>query len=404
MQTDFAGSKSDYEAWAATIRGTHRRRITVTVLDLDHNPLTSLSPKFIDGDISYDTTRDVFQVITLSLLDPDQVLQFEPDSPSTFPLQFSRMIQIGWSVRVPALGRWVTVVPFTGRVTDFDREGALVTVTAESKERLALGQAGQSYGFPKKTRKTDIVRRLLTAAGETRMAIPTLGASTSERVTIRSMDSFWPRAKKLAGSIDGGYDLFYDGRGRAQMRKPGSRPVWTFDARTLASDVTIDRDPSGVRNRWLILGAKPKGKKTRVHADLRLPAKHSLSAQSLGRTVAGDLKPHWLIEEVESADIKTNAEAHARARRMRDEALRTLTSYSFDSLPIPHLEYNDLVRVVTDQGTFLVRMKQWTVPLGIEGAPTMSVGSLTRKSMARGRRRGHRGGVITASPLYSKAA
>lgn len=401
MQTDFI-SKADYDVWAATIRGTHQRRMTITVLDLDHNPLASLSPKFFDGEITYDVTREVLQVLSLQILDPDQVLQFEPDSPNTVPLQFSRMVQVGWSVRVPALGRWVTCVPFTGRLSDFDREGAMVTLTAESKERLALGQAGRSFGYPKKARKTDVIRRLLTAAGESRLAIPDLNATTAERITVRTTDSFWPRAKKLAASIGSGYDLFYDGRGRAVMRKPGDRAVWTFDHRTLASDVSIDRDPSGIRNRWLILGAKPKGKKARVHADLHLPVKNSLSAQALGRTVDGDLKPYYLLEQEESPDIKTNVEAKARAKRLRDDALRTLTTYAFDALPIPHLEANDLVRVVTDQGTFLVRMKQWTLPLGLDGAPTMSVGSLTRKSVARGRRRGHRGGVPTASPLFPK--
>lgn len=396
MQTDFAGSKADYDDWARAIRGTHQRRITVTILDLEHDPITGMSSAFVDGEITYDVTREVLQVLSLRLLDPDQTLHFEPDSPSTFPLQFSRMIQIGWSIRVPALNRWVTCVPFTGRVTDFDRDGAMVTITAESKERLALGQAGRSYGFPKKTRKTTVIRDLLTAAGETRMAIPSLAATTSDRITVRSMDSLWPRALKLAKSM--GYDLFYDGRGRAQMRKLADQPVWTFDARTLASSVTIDRDPSGVRNRWLVLGAKPKGAKKRVHADLRLPAKHSLSPVSLGRNG----QPYFLIEQVDNADIKTSAEALNRAKRMRDDALRTLTSYSFDSLPIPHLEPGDLVRVVTPEGTFLVRMKQWTLPLGLDGAPTMSVGSLTRKSVARGRRRGHRGGIPTASPLYPK--
>ena len=105
----------------------------------------------------------------------------------------------------------------------------------------------------------------------------------------------------------------------------------------------------------------------------------------------------WLIEQIENSKITTNKEAGEVARDKRDDSLRTLVSYSFDSLPIPHLEENDLVRVVTDEGTFMVRMKQWTLPFGLEGAPTMSVGSLQRKSVPLGRAKGHKGGKKSTS-------
>jgi hypothetical protein len=393
MLTAFAGD--DYAAWLRTIQNTHERRITVTVTDLDHRPVATLTPRYVDGEVTVDVTRTPTRVLTMQLLDPSRSLQFEPDSPSAVPLQFSRMIRVGWSVRVPALNRWITCPVFWGRLTDFDREGALVSITAGGKEVMSMGQAGAAKKYPKKTKKTDVIRQLLRAGGETRTAIPDLPATLPDPgVQVRVMDSRWPHAQKVASSMD--RVLFYDARGVAQLRVRPSRPSFTFNATNLASDVSIDRDPEGLRNRWIVLGPKPTGKKARVGVDIRLPAGHSMSPQSLGRALnpaqPNQREPFFLIEQVENSNIKNKAEAMAKAKRLRDDGLRTLTTYSFDALPIPHLEEHDLVRVATNEGTFLVRMRQWTLPLGLENSPTMSVGSIKRTTLARRRPKGRRGG------------
>lgn len=395
MLTDFAGSHADYRAWLATITGTHRRRITVVVTDLEHKPLSELTDKFIGGNITVDTTRSPSRIATIELLDPSRSLQFEPDSPATLPLHLTRMLRIGWSVYVPSLERWVTCPVITGRIKDFDREGVKVTITIEGKEVLALGQAGRSATYPKKTKKVDAIRRILSAAGETRFDFPSttgsdgVGASLPQAVIVRTMDSWWPHAAKIARSMD--RLLFYDARGVAVLRRPPSRPIFTFDRMTLASEVRFDRDPSGIRNRWLVFGGKPKGAKQRVHADVRLQPSSALSPAKLGPNDA----EFFQIDRVENGNIKTKAEALKVARRRRDDALRSTTNYAFDALPIPHLEEGDLVRVRTDDGAFIVRMRQWTLPLGIDGAPAMSVGSLKRTTIPTGRlgggRRGGRG-------------
>lgn len=401
MLTSFAGTHADYLAWLATVNGTHERRITVVLTDLDHQPITTLSPRFVDGEMTVDVTRDPKRIVTLQLLDPSRTLQFEPDSPSAIPLQFSRMIRIGWSVRVPALNRWVTCPVFTGRVTDFDRDGALVTITAGGKEVMSLGQAGRNDVYPKKAKKTDVITRLLRAGGETRLSIPAAVATLPERVTVVTMESRWPKAKQIASSMD--RQLFYDARGVAVLRPLPGRASFTFDDRNLASAVAVDRDPTGLRNRWIVLGPKPSGKKQRIGVDLRLPPAHSMSPFALGRALdpdkPNDREPFFLIEQVENPQIKTRAEAMTKAVRLRDDGLRAITSYSFDALPMPHLEENDLVNVKTDEGTFVVRMRQWTLPFGLESAPLMTVGSLKRTAIPRGRTKGRRrpGGKPTTS-------
>lgn len=394
MLTDFAGSHADYRAWLKTITHTHRRRIVVTLTDLEHAPLANLTPRFIKGEVSYDVTRQPTRVLTLELLDPTQSLQFEPDSPGSMPLHFARMIRIGWSVYVPSLERWVTCPVFTGPVTDFDRNGVVATITAEGKERLALGEAGRSRVFPKKTKKIAVIRGLLEEAGETRFDLAEddkTKTSIPEPITVRSGNAWWTKARTVASSMD--HQLFYAGRGVATLRRITGKVAFTFDAKTLATDIVFDRDPTGIRNRWIFTGAKPRGQKQRIHVDLRLPPSHPLSGQSLGRNG----KPRWLIDRTENAAIKTTAEAMRRARRRRDDAIKMPTNYSFDTLPIPHLEENDMVRVASEQGTFVVRMRTWTLPLSLEGAPVMTVGSLRRTTVTTRRLRG--GAVPSAQPV-----
>jgi len=245
-------------------------------------------------------------------------------------------------------------------VYDFDRTGAEVTIVAHGKERLALAEAGTPRTFIRKTRKTTVIRELLTDAGETRLAVPDLATTTPAAVLVARMDQRWPKAKHVAASMN--RELFYDGRGEAILRQPVEKPVFTFDARTLMSEVTIDRDPEGIHNTWDVIGAEPKGSKTRLHASERLPDAHTLSSWSLRR----NSRRRYLIERIENDNFKTQAEVDAAAVKHRDDGARTTVAFTFDSLPIPHLDENDLVQVITDDGTLLVRMKSWTLPLGLE--------------------------------------
>lgn len=369
-----------------TLRTTHERRIHVEVLDLEGNVLSSLTPVATDGQVMVDTTQadTPSRILDLTFLDPHRTIQFEPDSPGAAPLHRSRMIRVIYSVRVPALERWVSCEVFTGPIWDFDRDGAEVSVVAHGKERLSLGQQWHPRTYAAKTPKTRVIKAILADTGEDRLAVPDLRVTMPHRFTIGRMASPWPRAQRVARSMD--HELFYDGRGVCVLRKPVSTPLFTFGEGFLLGEPLIDRDPEGVFNIFEVLGANPKGPKKRVEASSRLPANHPLSAESLGRNG----RPQFLAKRVENPHIKTLHEAQARADRLRDDSTRTLVNYQFDTLPVPHLDENDLVRVQTDDGVFLVRMQQWTLPLGWEGAPAMTVGAVRRTTRTRRRRSGSR--------------
>jgi len=371
-------SHAELLAYHRAIRWTHERRITISVLDLEHKLISTLTPRFISGELTVDTTRDVSRIVTMSFLDPSRSIRFEPDGPSGLPVNRKRMLQVTYSVRVPELERWVDCVVFTGPVWDFERAGAQVNLTAHGKERLMLDQAGKHRVFPRKVAKTHILRQLFADAGETHLSIPDLPVTTPERVTVGRMDSRWLKGQPIAGSMS--RDLFYNGAGTAVLRRRSERPVFTFDARTMMSDVTIGRDdPENLRNTWEVTGADPKGPKPKIRVVLDLPDKHPMSSKSLGRN--GERS--YLIDTYENTHFKHKAEAHKRAAKMRDDGQRLLTHYTFDSLPIAHLEENDLVRVVSDEGTYLVRMSQWTLPFDLDGSPAMTVGALRRTTGRR---------------------
>ncbi len=369
-----------------TLATTHERKIHVEVTDLDGTTLTYLTPDILDGQVIVDTTtgpETPTRILDMTFLDPSRAVHFEPESPGDAPLHRSRLIKITDARRVPALEDWIECEVFTGVVWDFDRQGAVVTLVAHGLERQALGNKWKPVTYHKHTKKTDALKDLLRAAGESHLGgIPDLGARMPERMTVARMDPIWPRAVRLSKSMD--RQLFYPGTGRPVLRRVPSRPVFTFNDRHLLTDVLIDRDPEGVFNTFVAVGTKAKGAKGRPTAVETLPAAHPLSPQSLARND----EPLRLVQREENRQIKNKAEAEARAKRMRDVGSQTLVSYQFDCLPVPHLDENDLVRVVTDQGTFRVRMEKWTLPLGWEGAPAMTVGYTRRTTKARRRRNG----------------
>lgn len=386
---------TEFRAYRRALARTHERRITVTVLDLDEKVVTEMHPVILDGQVVVDTTagKDIpTRLLTLTLLDPRRRIVFEATSVNDAPIHRQYMLRITYSVLVTELDRWVGARVFTGPIWDFDRTGALVTVVAHGKDRLSLGQAWVQRSFPAKTKKTTIIRRVLAATGETRLAIPDLKASTPRRFSLLRMDQPWVKIRHLARSMD--RTLFYDGRGIAVLRPRSNRPVFTFPREMQLSDVTIDRDPEGILNTFQYLGGKPKGSKKRVQSDVfTLPPAHPNSPRSLGRKNS----PLRLVWREENDQVKTKAEANRRARRKRDDALRTSVEISVDVLPVPILDEGDLVRVPTDTGVYLVRANTWTLPLGIEGDPPMTLGAVRRTTAARSgrankkRRRNQRG-------------
>lgn len=397
MLKDFADDH--YRAWLHRIQHTHRRRIRVQTMNLEHKKVTEITPRFANGDVTIDVSRsrgdepEPTRVLTLDLLDPSRSLAWEPDSAAILTAHLSRMVRVWHEVWVPEADDWIGCPVFTGPIADVDREGAMVHLVAEGKERLSLGHFGTRRSWGRKVRVTDVIKALLRSTGETHMQIPDLDDKLPERFTVTHMDRPWAEAQKLAKSIN--HILFYDGRGVATLRKQPKRTGLTVNFMLLAGDVKIDREPGEWHNRWRVLGPKPRGEKKQIVADVKLPAKHPLSAQSLGR----DDEPRWLIDQRQDSKIGKQKKANEIAEDLRDAQQAAQTSTSFDTLPIPNLEEYDLVKVVDRKvGVQVHRVRQATIPLGTEGAPTQSWGSLKRTTAGRRQR-----GTLHATP-YRRAS
>lgn len=374
-------TRAELQVFHAGLCRTHERSIELQVLNLDGRVLRSLTPMHLDGQVTIDATTDdqtPSRILNLTFLDPGRSLGFEPDSPAAAPLHRSRMIRVIDSRRVPGLDFWVDCPVFVGPIWDFDRNGPEVRVVAHGKERQAMGSRWKGRTFAKKSRKTTMIRTLLEDAGETRMVIPDLRATLPNRLTIGRLGSSWAYVCRVARSMD--RHPFYDGAGTFRLRAYGMRPVLVFHE-ALLGEPEIRRSVEGVVNTVWVVGGKPKGQKKRVQAVSTLPARHPLSPESLGR----DGAPLRLAERHDNPHIKTIAEAKRKARRIRDDRATTTTEFAFDVLPFPHLDELDMVAVDSDDGRLLVRMRQWSIPLGPAASP-MTVGSLRRTTRARARR------------------
>lgn len=383
MQTAFAGSAGDYRKWLATISTSHERRIEFQIWPLaGGGPIRTLRPKILDGTITYDADRTPSRILDAVFLDPSQSIAFEPEDGET-PIHRSRVITVRWSVKVPALGRWVTVRPFTGPIFDFDRTGAEVHLVAHGFDEQGLGEAVHGRTFPAKGSKAVALRWLADQWGDPSLVVPNLG-TFPDKFTVAASDQLWPRAQKIVRSA--GRQLFHDGRGKLILRTKPARAVLTLGPATLLSPVSIDRNPE-FKNRWEIVGAKPKGKKQPVKAHSQLPKSNPLSPQRLARGGA----PLYHVHREENTAFKTVAACQKRANELRDDSLRTVSNYSVDCLPMPHLDELDLVTVHSPERTVLVRATQWTLPLG--DAP-MTLGAIKRASTKTPQRksRGLKGG------------
>lgn len=372
-----------------TLSHTHQRRIRVKVLDLNHRKLAHLEGESIlDGQVTINVERrgECSRVALLRLFDPTRSIGWEPDSPSSLPLHLKRMVQVYYDVLVPGYG-WVSCPVFCGPVVEVDREGAEVNVVAEGKERLALGSFGRAHTWKKGRKTVEVIAEILELAGEaaSRIHLPNLPHTLPQTLNVRRTEKPWVQARKLARSLD--RELFYDGRGHVRLRFAPNSSTFTVDEDFLRGPVRIDRPKLEFHNRWLVLGAKPKGAKKRVSADVALPASHALSGQSLAR--GGE--PFWKIREEDRSQIKTAARCREIAERLRDEKIHAAADISFDCLPLPFLEEYDFVKAVDPlTGPCRVRVKQATLPLH-QG--DMTIGAVKQVSKVKRHHSASHGGL-----------
>ncbi|WP_036959117.1 hypothetical protein [Promicromonospora kroppenstedtii] len=79
--------------------------------------------------------------------------------------------------------------------------------------------------------------------------------------------------------------------------------------------------------------------------------------------------PRYLVERVENASIRSHAAAKEYAERLLESRIREAVEVSFDALPVPHLDPDDMVSVQTPDFTLKFRLRKFAIPLAPNGAP-----------------------------------
>ncbi len=388
MPLDYATLTADQRRKAdAAVRQTHYRRTELDFTTLDGAAVKSISSaRFLGGSVQGDDTRTPVEVFTAAFLDDDNALDW------TYGRHRRYRVRVTDSWFVAALNDWVEEVVFSGPLWDFDRSGEVVTVIAQSGERLAMGSVRRVIDKPRKSNAAAVARELLSATGAPANAvrIPKLDAKLPERVTvgvrrgkkrpdgkdkdhakepprkvqrliINREDSYWHEAARIMAALN--RDLYADNRLRFVAAKAPTRPVVALQESDLVAPVREKRGTDGdVVNTWVILGKDPKGPKRRIHAEVALPAKHPLSAQSL----AWHGTPYEVTRQIENPHLARRKQAQDVGQKLRDQALRELVTYEVEALPVlPWFRPGALVSIpLPGGGRATMRVHQWTRPLG----------------------------------------
>lgn len=406
---------AELKAYHAALTRTHEVRVRVSVLDLSERPRSEITAEILDGAVNVDADSEVTRSASLTFFDPGHTLKLDPEDPDHGAIFLNRMIRIRYGVYVSALGRWVDVPVFTGPITSLSRDGATVEVEAQGKESLANQAVWRNFVRKKGTRYTTVIRHLMQSIGEDKFAFsanPTrrLAKTYVLALTEREFASkkaerrykrrnreivdrpVWEAAQDLADTL--GRQLFYDGDGYLRLRNRGGNPVWTFrdgDGGSLVSAPQVSYSTSELRNAvqvrrtFTTTRGKGKHKKELQHSRyirVEPPNGHPLSPAALGRNG----RKRYLPETIDGGNIthkRAVSIANARLNALLDESV----AVTFDSLPLPHLEPGDRVRVRTDEGLDMTTtLRTFSIPLT---PGTMSVGysrDVLRMSGAQRRR------------------
>jgi hypothetical protein len=369
-------SHADLATYNAGLLVSHERRITVSVLDMDGDVLDELDTSHptvaasMSGQVSVDSRANPSRTLSLSFIDPKGALLFDPGSPAGTGLHVSRQVRVRSSRNIPGLG-WVGCTVFTGPPRAFNRTGETVQLTAYSRDCLGLGSLWSAFSRKKGTKKTAVIRDLLGRYGESNFDIPDLGARLPAHLSLHRDQSPWPHAVKLAHSMN--RQLCYFGSDRVHMRQLPNHPLMTLDDYAVTK-IGAQRSLDNVKNAVRVVGGKPKGSKTQVIATAVLEPEHDLSPKNLG----GSNGRLYLVDEVNNPHLRSKREAQRVADQHLEDKARELVTVTFDAVPLDHLQENDLLRAAG----ITFRLRQFTIPLSMDGNPVSSIGTLKKTSRA----------------------
>lgn len=379
--------KPDFKKYQAALLTSHKTRVRAHILNMKGQPLDDiLAPRgavLLDGQVNIDSTADVTRSASLSILDREHRLKFDRDSPADGALFADNMISLERGIWVDTLSKWIDVPIFTGPVTGFNRDGAVVQVEALGKESLLLAPtvAWGSFTIRKGTEKVKAIRRILQHGGEDKFDLNNGVMKLPMPYTVIRIDELWVEAKRIARSM--GKQLFYDGEGTVRLREPPDSALYSFqdgDGGSILTQPQITFDLADVRNVVIVKGRPAKGSKQPVKWTAVADASHPFSPVKLGRNGV----PRRLVEVIEEDSIRTISEARRLAELILKARLSEAIDVAFEALPVPHLEELDWISVTWGGSNTRCRLRQFSIPL----APgTMTIGAMRtvhRRALIRG--------------------
>lgn len=385
-------SAAERTALLLALRHNQRIRTRVKLLNLEGEHLDDLSTRLADGQVTVDNTQSPTRTASITLDDPHRWLPFDTDSPARTALFLDRMLRVLWEVYVgDPINDFVSVPIFTGPVTGLERDGDQVIASCSGMETLAMGACWHPLHLDRHMKKTDAIRRILAErAGETRFDIPDLDARLPHARSLHRQAVPWNYARRIAASMD--RQLFYDGDGICRLRHHPQQARFSFTGQAHVTTAIQVAYSANTVNAVHVLGATPKGSKTQISRSAVAPASHVLSPQRLGRNDV----PRFIAKFITDDNLKTGAEAQARADRVLHDGLAQAITVSFSSTPIPLLDPGDMCHVDTEDGDVTFRLQQFSFPLlvgqggtGSEGT-AMTVGVKRRVTRHHPRHQGHK--------------
>lgn len=373
MQTLDWPSKSAYEA---RLLGTHDFQVNVDVLDFNENVQGNVT--FIDGQVDLQSGQPVRRTASLVVSDPDGALDFTGSSAwSGTTVWVNRLIRVRHAIKVD--GQWVVSTPFIGPPTSLARDGGQVTIAASDKAALATSGSAP-YTVPQGYNAVDAIYWIMVErTGEFRFTFPwgnTRRLSKSYSVGWDDTASPWTVAAKIAQD-ELGMQLLYSCDGRLLLRKmpSSSSSVMTLTAVTEQASNTADF--TSFHNYVRALGKL----QTNKAGDSRTqPYATAYSTRLSPWVLARKGVPIYRPMTINSDSWTTQAQVsqHAAATLANNDQVSADLQYS--TVPVFHLDADDMVTVRTDDDTFKVRLQSGSIPLGVGG--DMTIG-WTRKVSAQ---------------------
>jgi hypothetical protein len=333
-------------------------RIRVRLLDLDHNYKKDLTDYFYDGLVTVDDTAQVTRALDLTLLDPKQKVHIDPDSPSRTSIFITDMISIIYVVSRPDRTRSWEIPVFCGPVDAMDRDDVYIDLKCLGKESLSITNLWRGRTFKKNQPKTDVIRAILRdLVGETKLSLVDKSAKMPDDRKLNRASKPWLIAKKLAKTM--GYQLFYDGRGYATMRRIQHRPALKMNEQWITTDPKVAYDLSQTINAVEVIGKKPKKAKKPVSYTLVAKKSHPLSPWRIGR---GGV-PRYLWTSVQDESLRTTKECKNLAKILLADGLLAGVDVTYDGAPHPRLQEGDVIALRTDLVSVNFKASKFTIPL-----------------------------------------